>query len=56
MLGRPIPGIGVVITVGVVLSAGFLFSLGPLKRVDESGDQDLDAEPVVYLVYGTSTR
>jgi uncharacterized membrane protein len=53
VLGRAIPGIGVVITVGVVLFAGFLFSFGPLKRVLDSGEQVLDAVPVVGLVYGT---
>jgi uncharacterized membrane protein len=53
VIGRTVPGIGVVITVGVVLLAGFLFSFGPLKRLLDSGEQVLDAVPVVGLVYGT---
>ena len=52
-LGRTIPGIGLVITLAVVLLAGFLFSFGPLKRLLDSGEQVLDAVPVVGLVYGT---
>jgi uncharacterized membrane protein len=53
VLGRTIPGIGLVITLAVVLLAGFLFSFGPLKRLLDSGEQVLDAVPVVGLVYGT---
>ena len=56
VLGRTIPGIGVVITLGVVLLAGFLFSFGPLKRVLDSAEQVLDAVPVVGLVYGTTKK
>ncbi len=56
VLGRTIHGIGVVITVGVVLLAGFLFSFGPLKRVLDSAEQVLDAVPVVGLVYGTTKK
>jgi uncharacterized membrane protein len=56
VLGRTIHGIGVVITIGVVLLAGFLFSFGPLKRVLDSAEQVLDAVPVVGLVYGTTKK
>jgi len=56
VLGRAIPGIGVVITLAVVLFAGFLFSFGPLKRLLVSAEQVLDAVPVVGLVYGTTKK
>ncbi|HXY41506.1 MAG TPA: DUF502 domain-containing protein [Vicinamibacteria bacterium] len=56
VLGRTIPGIGVVITLAVVLLAGFLFSFGPLKRLLDSTEQVLDAVPVVGLVYGTTKK
>ncbi len=56
VLGRTIPGIGVVITLVVVLLAGVLFSFGPLKRLLNSAEQVLDAVPVVGLVYGTTKK
>jgi uncharacterized membrane protein len=56
VLGRTIPGIGVMITLAVVLFAGFLFSFGPLKRLLVSAEQVLDAVPVVGLVYGTTKK
>jgi uncharacterized membrane protein len=56
LLGRNLPGIGVAITVGVVLLAGFLFSFGPLKRLLDNAEQVLDAVPVVGLVYGTTKK
>ena len=56
LLGRVVPGIGFVTTVGVVLLAGLLFSFGPLKRLLDSAEQLLDAVPVVGLVYGTTKK
>lgn len=55
-LGREVPGLGFVMTVGTVLLAGFLFSFGPLKRLLDSVEQVLDAVPVVGLVYGTTKK
>jgi len=55
-LGRSLPGVGVAITVCVVLLAGFLFSFGPLKRLLDNAEQVLDAVPVVGLVYGTTKK
>lgn len=56
LLGRALPGIGFVITIGVVLLAGLLFSRGPLKRLLDSAEQLLEAVPVVGLVYGTTKK
>jgi uncharacterized membrane protein len=56
LLGRTLPGVGFVTTVGVVLLAGFLFSFGPLRRFLDGLDQVLDAVPVVGLVYGTTKK
>lgn len=56
VLGRAIPGIGLVTTLGVVLLAGVLFSFGPLKRLLDSAEQVLDAVPVVGTLYGTTKK
>jgi len=55
-LGRPVPGIGFVTTLAVVLLAGFLFSFGPLKRVLDGAEQLVDAVPIVGVVYGTTKK
>jgi uncharacterized membrane protein len=56
LLGRAVPGIGFVTTVGVVLLAGFLFSMGPFQRVLLGAEQLLDAVPVVGVLYGTTKK
>ncbi len=56
LVGRSLPGVGFVMTVGTVLLAGFLFSFGPLKRILDSLEQVLEAVPVVGLVYGTTKK
>jgi uncharacterized membrane protein len=56
MLGRTIPGIGFVLTISVVFFAGYVFSLGPLKRFLESVDDVVDAVPLVGTVYGTTKK
>lgn len=56
LLGRAVPGIGFVTTVGVILLAGFLFSFGRLKRFLDGAEQLLDAVPVVGLLYGTTKK
>ena len=53
---RPIPGVGVVLTIAVVFLAGYVFSLGPLKRLLESVDDVVDAVPLVGSVYGTTKK
>jgi uncharacterized membrane protein len=56
VLGRPVPGIGFLTTLGVVFLAGFLFSFGPLKKLLDGAEQLLDAVPIVGVVYGTTKK
>jgi uncharacterized membrane protein len=56
VIGRALPGIGFVTTLGIVLLAGFLFSFGPLKKLLGSAEEILDAVPVVGVVYGTTKK
>jgi uncharacterized membrane protein len=56
VLGRNLPGLGFLTTLGVVLLAGFLFSFGPLKRFLQGVEELVDAVPVVGLVYGTTKK
>lgn len=56
VIGRSLPGLGFVTTIGVVMLAGLLFSRGPLKRLLDSAENLLDAVPVVGLVYGTTKK
>ena len=54
--GRPLPGLGFVITIAVVFLAGFLFSTGPLKKVLDGLDDLIDDVPLVGTVYGTTKK
>ena len=56
VLGRDIPGLGFLITIGTIFLAGLLFSAGPLKRFLDGADAVLDAVPVVGAVYGTTKK
>ena len=56
LVGRPIPGLGFVITVAVVFLAGLLFSAGPLKRLLRAVEDLLDDVPLVGTVYGTTKK
>jgi len=56
MLGRPIPGIGFIITLAVVMLAGILFSSGPLQRLLHGLEELVDSIPVVGSVYGTTKK
>jgi uncharacterized membrane protein len=56
VVGRPIAGIGFVITITIVLLAGLLFSSGPLNRLLQALEQLLDSVPVVGTVYGTTKK
>jgi len=56
LLNRNVPGIGFVLTIAVVFLAGFVFSLGPLKRLLESVDDLVDAIPLVGSIYGTTKK
>lgn len=54
LAGRPLPGLGVALTVAVVLVTGLLFSHGPLRRLLEAIEELVDRVPIVGTVYGTS--
>lgn len=56
LIGRTIPGLGFVTTVGIVFLAGLLLSTGPLKRVLEGLEDVVDGVPVVGAVYGTTKK
>jgi len=53
VVGRPIPGIGFIITIAIVFLAGVLFSAGPLQRLLHGLEELVDTVPVVGAVYGT---
>ena len=54
--GRPISGLGFVLTLAVVLMTGMVFSLGPFKRLLEGFGELLDFVPLVGTVYGTTKK
>jgi uncharacterized membrane protein len=56
MLGRPVPGIGFLLTVAIVFLTGLIFSGGPLRRLLESLESLVDAVPLVGTVYGTTKK
>jgi uncharacterized membrane protein len=56
LFGRPIPGIGFIITVAIVFLAGLIFSTGPFKRVLDAVEDLLDDVPLVGTVYGTTKK
>lgn len=54
--GRPVPGLGFVITLAVVYLSGILFSSGPLRRVLDLLEEFVTVIPVVGTVYGTTKK
>ena len=52
-LGWPVPGVGFLTTVVVVLLTGILFSAGPLRRVLDQLEDLLEVFPIVGTIYGT---
>jgi uncharacterized membrane protein len=56
LFGRPVAGVGFVITIALVFLAGLLFSSGPLKRMLDGLDAVLDDVPLVGTVYGTTKK
>jgi uncharacterized membrane protein len=56
VLGRPIPGIGFLVTLAMVFLAGIIFSSGPLRRMLEGLEGLLDDVPLVGTVYGTTKK
>jgi uncharacterized membrane protein len=53
LMGRPVPGIGFIITLAIVFLAGVLFSAGPLQKLLHGLEGLVDTVPVVGAVYGT---
>lgn len=56
LAGRPISGLGFVLTLAVVWITGLLFSLRPLKRLLEGVGDLVDFVPIVGTVYGTTKK
>jgi uncharacterized membrane protein len=56
LFGRPIAGLGFILTIATVLVTGLLFSLGPLKRLLAGTEELLDFVPLVGAVYGTTKK
>lgn len=54
--GRPVLGIGLLITLAIVFIAGLLFSKGPLRRMLDRVEDMLDDVPLVGTVYGTTKK
>ena len=52
-VGRPISGIGFILTIAIVFLAGVLFSAGPLQKLLHGLEGLVDTVPVVGAVYGT---
>lgn len=56
LLGRDIPGLGFLITIGTILAAGLLFSVGPVRRLLDGAESVLEFVPLVGSVYGTTKK
>jgi uncharacterized membrane protein len=56
MVGRPIAGLGFVLTIAIVFLAGFLLSAGPLQRILHWFEDMIDDVPLVGSVYGTTKK
>lgn len=56
MAGRPIAGLGFVLTIAIVFLAGFLLSAGPLQRILHWFEDMVDDVPLVGSVYGTTKK
>ena len=56
MVGRPIAGLGFILTIAIVFLAGFLLSAGPLQRILHWFEDMIDDVPLVGRVYGTTKK
>ena len=57
MVGRPIAGLGFVLTIAIVFLAGFLLSAGPLQKILHWLEEEvIDGVPLVGSVYGTTKK
>jgi len=54
--GRPVPGVGFVVTVAAIFLTGVLFSAKPLRRLLDGVDDALGLVPLVGSVYGTTKK
>jgi uncharacterized membrane protein len=56
IVGKPIAGLGFVLTISIVFLAGFLLSAGPLQRMLHWFEDVIDDVPLVGSVYGTTKK
>jgi uncharacterized membrane protein len=56
IVGKPIAGLGFVLTISIVFLAGFLLSAGPLQRILHMFEDIIDDVPLVGSVYGTTKK
>jgi uncharacterized membrane protein len=56
MFGRPIAGLGFILTIAIVFLAGFLLSAGPLQKILHWVEEMVDDIPLVGSVYGTTKK
>jgi uncharacterized membrane protein len=56
MAGKPIPGVGFVLTIAIVFAAGLLLSAGPLQKILHVFEDMIDDVPLVGSVYGTTKK
>ena len=56
MVGRPIAGLGFILTIAIVFLAGFLLSAGPLQKILHWFEDMIDDVPLVGSVYGTTKK
>jgi len=56
LVGRPIPGLGFLLTLAIVLLTGLFFSRGPLHRLLEGLETLVGSVPLVGTVYGTTKK
>jgi uncharacterized membrane protein len=56
MFGRPIAGLGFILTIAIVFLAGVLLSAGPLQKILHWVEEMVDDIPLVGSVYGTTKK
>ena len=54
--GKPLPGVGFVLTIAIVFAAGLLLSGGPLQKILHVFEDMIDDVPLVGSVYGTTKK
>jgi uncharacterized membrane protein len=55
-VGKPLPGVGFILTIAIVFAAGFLLSGGPLQKLLHVFEEMIDDIPLVGSVYGTTKK